>query len=100
MNVKEFIIEFLKIKRFKRTIVEQLLKKYTKECLIALYQQKFYEIKIFEKENSVVYKFAERSLEKSLLDTINDECKAYEKKHGNTRVKKLEALEKLEKKYL
>lgn len=53
-----------------------------------------------EKENSVVYKFAERSLEKSLLDTINDECKAYEKKHGNTRVKKLEALEKLEKRYL
>lgn len=47
------IIEFLKIKRFKRTIAEQLLKKYTKECLIALYQQKFYEIKIFEKENSV-----------------------------------------------
>lgn len=47
------IIEFLKIKRFKRTIAEQLLKKYTKECLIALYQQKFYEIKIFEKKNSV-----------------------------------------------
>ena len=43
-NANEFIefikaiIEFLKIKRFKRTIVEQLLKKYTKECLIALYQ--------------------------------------------------------------
>ena len=47
------IIEFLKIKKSKRTITNQLLKKYSKECLIALYQQKFYEIKIFEKKNSV-----------------------------------------------
>ena len=47
------IIEFLKIKKFKRTIVEQLLKKYSKEYLIALYQQRFYEIKISENKNNV-----------------------------------------------
>ena len=47
------IIEFLKIKKFKRTIVEQLLKKYSKDCLIALCQQRFYEIKILEKTNHI-----------------------------------------------
>ncbi len=49
----KIIIEFLKIKKFKRTIVEQLLKKYSRDCLIALYQQRFYEIKISEKNNSI-----------------------------------------------
>lgn len=53
-----------------------------------------------EKENGVVYKFAERSLEKSLMDTINDECRTYEEEHDNTRVEKLDVLERLEKKYV
>ena len=53
-----------------------------------------------DKENGVVYKFAERSLEKSLMDTINDECKVYEEEHDNIRAAKLDILEKLEKKYL
>ena len=44
---------FLKIKKFKRTIAEQLLKKYSKECLIALYQQKFYQIKIFKNKKAI-----------------------------------------------
>ena len=35
------ILEFLCIKKFKTTVIEELLKKYSKECLIALYQQKF-----------------------------------------------------------
>ena len=47
------IIEFLKIKKFKRTITNQLLKKYSKECLIALYQQRFYEINIALKKNNI-----------------------------------------------
>lgn len=47
------IIEFLKIKKFKRAIVEQLLKKYSRDCLIALYLQRFYEIKISEKNNII-----------------------------------------------
>ncbi len=47
------ILEFLCIKKFKTTVIEELLKKYSKECLIALYQQKFYEIIIVEKKNAV-----------------------------------------------
>ena len=47
------IIEFLKIKKFKRTIINQQLKKYSKECLIALYQQRFYEINIALKKNNI-----------------------------------------------
>lgn len=53
IEIIKTIIEFLKIKKIKRTIAEQLLKKYTKECLVALYQQKFYEIKIAENKKNI-----------------------------------------------
>jgi len=47
------IIEFLKIKKFSKTIKQKLLEKYDKECLIALCQQKFYELQIVEIKNNV-----------------------------------------------
>ncbi len=47
------VIEFLKIKKFKRTVAEQLLKKYSKDCLIALYQKRFYEINISKKNSHI-----------------------------------------------
>jgi len=53
IELLKIIIEFLKIKKFKRTIAEQLLKNYSKECLIALYQQRFYEINISERKACV-----------------------------------------------
>ena len=53
IEIIKTVIEFLKIKKFKRTIAEQLLKKYSKECLIALYQQKFYQIKIFKNKKAI-----------------------------------------------
>ena len=53
IEIIKTVIEFIKIKKFKRTIAEQLLKKYSKECLIALYQQKFYQIKIFKNKKAI-----------------------------------------------
>ena len=40
LEIIKAIIDFFKLKKFKRTIIEHLLKTYSKECLIALYQQK------------------------------------------------------------
>ena len=40
------IIEFLRIKKFNRTIAQELLTQYSKDYLIAISQQKFYEIQI------------------------------------------------------
>ena len=48
------IIEFLRIKKFNNTIVQNLLKKYPKNYLIALSQQKFYEIKIKKLKEKVL----------------------------------------------
>ena len=53
LEIIKAIIDFFKLKKFKRTIIEQLLKTYSKECLIALYQQKFYEIKIIENKKAI-----------------------------------------------
>lgn len=53
IEIIKAIIEFFNLKKFKNTIIEQLLKKYPKECLIALYQQKFYEIKIEEYKKNI-----------------------------------------------
>ena len=65
-------MKFLKIKKFKRTIAEQLLKKYSKECLIALYQQKFYQIKIFKNKKAI------EKLEQELnLFDFNSKMKEY-----------------------
>lgn len=72
IQIIKIIIEFLKIKKFKRTIVEQLLKKYSKECLFALYQQKFYEIKIAENKKNI------ENLEKELNSfDFNTKMKEY-----------------------
>ena len=47
------IIEFLRIKKFNRTIAQELLNKYSKDYLIAISQQKFYEIQINELSKSL-----------------------------------------------
>lgn len=72
IEIIKTVIEFLKIKKFKRTIAEQLLKKYSKECLIALYQQKFYQIKIFKNKKAI------EKLEQELnLFDFNSKMKEY-----------------------
>lgn len=53
-----------------------------------------------DKEDNVIYKFAERELEDSILDLVNRQCKDYESNNENTRDKCLEILHRLEKKYL
>lgn len=47
------ILEFLKIKKFNKTIAEELLKKYPKDYLVAITQQKFYEIQIKELKDEI-----------------------------------------------
>ncbi len=49
----KIFLEFLGIKKIKRASINKLLKNYSKECLVALYQQKFYEIKIAENKKAV-----------------------------------------------
>ncbi len=49
----KIFLEFLGIKKIKRVSINKLLKNYSKECLITLYQQKFYEIKIAENKKAV-----------------------------------------------
>lgn len=72
IEIIKTVIEFIKIKKFKRTIAEQLLKKYSKECLIALYQQKFYQIKIFKNKKAI------EKLEQELnLFDFNSKMKEY-----------------------
>lgn len=52
-KIVKAILEFLKIKKFKTSDAKKLLKKYSKDSLIALYQQKFYEIKISEYKKDI-----------------------------------------------
>lgn len=48
------ILEILNIKKYvRRIVIDELLEKYSKESLIALYQQRFYEIKISEIKNDI-----------------------------------------------
>lgn len=53
-----------------------------------------------DKENNVIFKFAERELKKDIMDVINKECVEYEKERDNDRVKYLGILSELEKKYM
>ena len=52
-----------------------------------------------DKENNVVYKYAERQLDKSVLDLINKECIDFEEKNKDVKEKYISLLEELEKKY-
>ncbi|MBQ3311421.1 DUF2726 domain-containing protein [bacterium] len=87
LEIIKTIIEFLKIKKFKRTIAEQLLKKYSKECLIALYQQKFYELKIAENKKNI------ENLEKE-LNSFDFSAKMKEYSELSTQIFKAKLAEK------
>lgn len=55
-----------------------------------------------QKEDDLVYKFAEKNLAKELMDKINDECVEFEEvaKREKTQEKYLTMLEEMENKYL
>ena len=53
-----------------------------------------------DKEDRVIYKFAERELSKDVLDSVDIECVDFEKNNEDTRKRCIEILEKLENKYL
>ncbi|NME81535.1 hemerythrin domain-containing protein [Clostridium sp. SM-530-WT-3G] len=53
-----------------------------------------------DKEDKVIYKFAQRELSKDVFDVIEHECKSYEEKNKDQKVKYLAMLDRLEKKYL
>lgn len=53
-----------------------------------------------EKEDSVIYKFAQRELKEEVLRAIDEQCVEYEKNNEATRDKNINILEKLEKKYI
>ncbi|MDO5755807.1 MAG: hemerythrin domain-containing protein [Tissierellia bacterium] len=52
-----------------------------------------------EKEDTVVYPFALRSLSREILEQADEETKAFEKAHGHRRDKFLKKLQDLEEKY-
>ena len=53
-----------------------------------------------DKEDRVIYKYAERELEASILDLINKECIEFEDKNNDIKEKCLGILEELERKYI
>lgn len=53
-----------------------------------------------DKEDNVIYKFAERELNKDILDIIDKECVNYEDENTTVRDENIKILEDLEKKYL
>lgn len=53
-----------------------------------------------DKEDNVIYKFAERELNKDILDIIDKECVNYEDENTTVRDENIKILENLEKKYL
>lgn len=53
-----------------------------------------------DKEDNVIYKFAERELNKDILDIIDKECANYEDENTTVRDENIKILEDLEKKYL
>lgn len=53
-----------------------------------------------DKENNVVYRFAENNLDKQLLDKIDEECLKYEDENLDVKDKYISILEELEIKYL
>jgi len=87
------IIEFLRIKKFNRTIAQELLNKYSKDYLIAISQQKFYEIQINELSKSLKsiskeldsYNFKEKMAEYSELSAKIFKAKLAEKYSKSSR---------------
>lgn len=53
-----------------------------------------------DKEDNVIYKFAQRELSEDIFSEVENECKSYEENNEENKVKYLEILEKFEKKYL
>lgn len=53
IELLKHILEFFKIKKFNKTIAIELLKKYPKDYLVAITQQKFYEIQIKELKKEI-----------------------------------------------
>ena len=53
-----------------------------------------------DKEDRVVYTFAERNLKENILDEINSECLKFEDNNETVKNKYLEVLSKLEDKYI
>lgn len=53
-----------------------------------------------DKEDKVIYKFAQRELSEEVFNEIEDECKTYEEDNDENKVKYLGMLERLENKYL
>lgn len=53
-----------------------------------------------DKEDRVIYKFAERELKEEVLATVNEECKAYEEANKAESDRCIKILEDLEEKYL
>lgn len=52
-----------------------------------------------EKEDKVIYKFAQRELNESILKNIDNECIEFENKNSNIKEENLSILDNLEKKY-
>ena len=84
------IIEFLRIKKFNRTIAHELLNKYSKDYLIAISQQKFYEIQINELSKSL------KSISKE-LDSYNFKKKMSEYSELSAKIFKAKLAEKYSK---
>ena len=53
-----------------------------------------------DKEDRVVYTFAQRELKDEIMDEVNSKCMNYESEHKDIRNKYIDLLEKLENKYL
>lgn len=53
-----------------------------------------------DKEDKVIYKFAQRELEKKVLDDIDKQCVEFEDCNNNVRIENISVLERLEKIYL
>lgn len=53
-----------------------------------------------DKEDRVIYKYAERELEASILDLVNEECVEFEVKNNDIKEKSIAILEELERKYI
>lgn len=56
-------------------------------------------IRHIDKEDRVIYKFAERNLNDEVMNFINSECENYENNNEETKSKYISILEELEKKY-
>ncbi|MBC5627832.1 hemerythrin domain-containing protein [Clostridium sp. NSJ-6] len=53
-----------------------------------------------DKEDRVIYKYAERELESSILDLVNEECIEFELKNNDIKEKSIDILEELEREYI